>query len=184
VRLIVSARDGRVVDRFATDDRRRNNEESWAWRSPPRPPRDVGDDQYRPNPPRDQWAFGDNPAPQSRVYGNDFLFAPKAPAPTPTPDENVDAPKAKHHAVKKHHEPALAKAPASEPAPTPDANAPTPAASPSVAAVAPSTPVAPTPEPTKPAASPPAPAPSGGSAERARAVAQARRGAGEARVFA
>jgi hypothetical protein len=160
VRLIVSARDGRVIDRYVTDDHRRYADDSrdWGWS---RSPRTVEDEDNRPAQPRDQFALGDLFNPPSRVYGND-MFAPRpTPAPSPTSD-SVESPKPKHHALKKHHEsgPAVAKAPASEPTP---AAQPSATPSPSVAAVAPSAPEKSSVEPPKPAPTPdvvkPAPTP-------------------------
>jgi len=160
VRLIVSARDGHVIDRYATDDRRRyaDDGKDWGWS---RPPRTVDEDDDKSAQPRNQFALGDLFNPPSRVYGND-MFAPKpTPAPSPTSD-SAEAPKPKHHALKKHHEsaPAVAKAPASEPTPVAQPSA-TP--SPSVAAVAPSAPEKSAVEPPKPAPTPdvvkPAPTP-------------------------
>jgi hypothetical protein len=133
VRLIVSARDGRVIDRYATDDRRRyaDDGKDWGWS---RPPRTADEDEDRAAQPRNQFALGDLFNPPSRVYGNDSLFGPRpTPSPSPTSD-STDTAKPKHHAIKKHRDPAVAKAPASEP--TPGAQ-PSATPSPSVAAVAP-----------------------------------------------
>jgi hypothetical protein len=149
VRLIVSARDGRVIDRYATDDRRRYGDDGngWGWS---RQQRQADEDDTKPAQTHDQFALGDLFNPPSRVYGND-MFAPRpTPAPSPTSD-SVDTPKPKHHALKKHHDPAVAKAPAGEP--TPDAQ-PSATPSPSVAAVAPNAPDKTSVEPPKPTQTP------------------------------
>jgi hypothetical protein len=152
VRLIVSARDGHVIDRYATDDRRRYADEGngWGWS---RPQRSVDENDDRSAQPRDQFALGDLFSGPSRVYGNDSMFGPKpAPSPSPTSD-SIETSKPKHHALKKHHDPAVAKAPASEPTPGAEPSA-TP--SPSVAAVAPDKSSV---EPPKPEVIKPAPTP-------------------------
>jgi hypothetical protein len=164
VRLIVSARDGRVIDRYATGERRRYADDDndgrsragsdWGWSRQQRYAND--DEDSRPAAqaqPRDQLALGDVFGGTSRVYGND-MFAPK-PAPTPAPTtDSVDPPKPKHHAAKKHHDssPAVAKAPPSD-AGTPVAE-PSATPSPSVAAVAPSAPEKSAVEPSKPVSAP------------------------------
>jgi len=103
MRLIVSARDGRVLERFATAPRWRSDDEARVSR----PPNDDGDrdDEVLH---RDRMALGDVLNPPSRSYGSDSLFPTR-----PTPPASVpDAPhKSKHHAAKKHHEPAIAKSP-------------------------------------------------------------------------
>ncbi len=163
VRLIVSTRDGHVIDRYATDERRRYGEDNNDWRSRPdndwgwsRQQRYANQDDTRPAPaqPRDQFALGDLFGGPSRVYGNDSMFAPRpTPAPSPTSD-SVDAPKPKHHALKKHRDsspsvaraaPSDATAPVAQPSATP---------SPSVAAVAPSAPEKSAVEPSKPVSTP------------------------------
>jgi hypothetical protein len=146
VRLIVSARDGHVIDRYATEDRRRSADEGngWGWS---RPQRSVDENDDRAAQPHEQFALGDLFGGPSRVYGNDSMFGPRpTPSPSPTSD-SADTPKPKHHAVKKHHDPALAKAPAAEP--TAGAQ-PSATPSPSVAAVAPGAPEKSSVEPPKP----------------------------------
>ena len=141
-RLIVDARDGHVLERFAAVPRRRRFDDA-----PPglRPPRDVGDD----GPPRSgddedsssrQTAMGGDFNSPSRVYGSDALFDWKStPAPTSGPAPH---PKPRHHehASRKHKEPAVAKDSTAAPVASADAKASDKPAdtSSSVAAVAPS----------------------------------------------
>ncbi len=132
-RLIVNAHDGRIVERYgAHASRARSPYDDYA-------PRGASHDGGR-------FAYGDPYGASPRVFGGDDLSGPK-------PD---DAGKAKRHAVKKHKEPSVAKAPASEPTSAPDTPA-KPAAAPaaSTAAVAPSSP-APAPKETAKPAPPPA----------------------------
>ena len=129
MRLIVSAHDGHVLERFAGSRRSHNEEDT----RPARAARnaDEGDDQTRRN---DKTAFDDVLNPPSRVYGSDGLFSTK-----PIPPERVpDGSKSKRQSAKKHPHTNVAKAPAA--APTPDATPTTDAAKPapsSMAAVAP-----------------------------------------------
>lgn len=153
-RLIVDARDGRVVERFASTPRRRHFADGPGGLHPPR---DIGDD----GSPGDADATGRRTAmggdynATSRAYGSDGLFGAR-PAPTANPE-----PKPKHHAIRKHKEPAVAKDSGAKdsgaaPGASADAKAndkPSDDAS-SVAAVAPGG------EPAKPDAAPkPAPSP-------------------------
>ncbi|MDE3175934.1 MAG: hypothetical protein KGM15_07500 [Pseudomonadota bacterium] len=121
LRLIVSAHDGRVLERFATARRSRNDDERVM-----RPSRDAGQADA-PAKHDDRTAFDDVLNPPTRVYGSDGIFSSK---PIP-PDRAPDAAKAKRQTAKKHHHTNVAKAPAD--APSPDAT-PTPS---SMAAVAP-----------------------------------------------
>jgi hypothetical protein len=144
-RLIVDARDGHILDRYAErpDSRSRDDDARGL-----RPPRNIGDDDEASAPRGQQQALGDLFSPPSRVYGNDSLSLTQPDAAPPAPDV-----KPKHHVAKKHKDSALAKAPATPP--SPDASStPKPDGS-SVAAVAPG---APDPEGKKPAAEP-SPAP-------------------------
>ena len=116
VRLIVSARDGHVLQRFAERAPRwREYGESEVPRVA-RPPRNVGDEDRdygnddQNGSQQHQMALGDLFNPPSRVYGGEGVFSSK-------PDsEDAPVAKPKHHAMKKH--PSVAKAPA-----TPDAKA-------------------------------------------------------------
>jgi hypothetical protein len=149
VRLIVDARDGHILARYALRSLRRDGGDDDTARGL-RPPRDIGDDADSGEGPathREQQALGDLFNPPSRVYGNDSLF-PSRPGPDAAP---ATRPKP-HHAGKKHKEPSVAKAPAAGPTPeatpsTDAAAAPKPDSSP-VAAVAPGSS---TPELKKPA---------------------------------
>jgi hypothetical protein len=156
-RLIVDARDGRVLERFAAvPHRRRFDDEPNSLR----PPRDVGGD----GPQRSaededssnrQTAMGGDFNAPSRVYGSDALFNWKS-TPAPTSDAPTH-PKPRHHASRKHKEPAVAKESPAAPLDSADAKAsdkPADASS-SVAAVAPSAEAA----PSKPVAAPKAVAP-------------------------
>jgi hypothetical protein len=145
VRLIVSARDGRIVERFATTPRWRHDDDEDVSRVA-RAPRYDDDSEPADRGSSSQMALGDLFNPPSRVYGNDSLFAPKPTPPAAIPDDS--SPKPKHHVARKHKDSNVAKAPASD--------APKPAdAGSSVAAVAPN----PAPEPKKPAVDPVKPAP-------------------------
>ena len=149
VRLIVDARDGRILQRFASPAPNWRDGDQDGGPHVLRPPRPIARDDDEEGPGgRDQQAMGDVFNPPSRVYGSDSLFSPK-PAPDAAPVPDV---KPKRHVAKKHKEPAIAKAP--DAAPSPDASTtPKPEGS-SVAAVAPS---APAPEAAKPIAEPPKP---------------------------
>ena len=131
MRLIVSAHDGRVLERFAASRRSRYDEDARAAR--PSRNSDEGDDRAKRN---DRTAFDDVLNPPSRVYGSDGLFGSKPTPPERVPDAGT--PRPKRQAVKKHSHTNIAKAPAAEPtpdaAPTTEAAKPTPS---SMAAVAP-----------------------------------------------
>ena len=154
VRLIVSARDGRVIERFAAGDRFRGSD--WDSERVPRPPRNVAEprrgeeDDDQPVERRDRMALGDVFSPPSRVYGSDSLFGPK-PATAPTLDTPAPA-KPKHQVAKKHKDTAVARAPSDTQAPQPAvSDAPKPNA-PAMANVAPAA------QPNVPAAEAPKPA--------------------------
>ena len=133
MRLIVSAHDGHVLERFA-GSRHRGNDDARVMR----PSRDFNDDGDRRSEearkPHGRVAYDDVLNPPSRVYGSDGLFSSK-----PVPPERVpDAAKSRPQAVKKHHHSNVAKAPVA--APSPDATPTTEAsktAPSSMAAVAP-----------------------------------------------
>jgi hypothetical protein len=139
-RLIVDARDGRVLERFANNPHWRRSGDGGL-----RPPRDVGDNgQSR------SWDNGDSSAAgrqtamggdfnaPSRVYGSDALFGGWKSDAAPTPNAEP-RPKPKHHASKKHKEPAVAKDSAASPDASADAKtSDKPTDSSSLAAVAPS----------------------------------------------
>ena len=161
-RLIVDARDGRVIERFASAPRHRDFGDGPDGM---RPPRDIDDDGPRRSADDEdstsnrQTAMGGAFHPPPHVYGGDTLFGMQS---TPAP-ETARRAKPKHHAIRKHKEPAVAKGSgAKDSAATPDASADAKAsdkpadASSSVAAVAPSAGVT----PAKPEATPkPAPSP-------------------------
>jgi hypothetical protein len=152
-RLIVDARDGHVLERFAAVPHRRRLADAPAAL---RPPRDIGDedasgsgdeDASRSDDDEDsgrrQTAMGGSFNAPSRVYGSDALFGWK-PTPAPTP-EAASHPKPRHHASRKHKEPAVAKSSGVAPTASADAKSsdkPSDASS-SVAAVAPSAGVTP-----------------------------------------
>ena len=144
-RLIVDARDGHVLERYASTPRRRHvGDEAGGLR----PPRDIGDGASGDaDSSGRQTAMGGDFNSSSRAYGSDGLFGWK-----PTPDAADQRAKPKHHAIRKHKEPAVAK----DSGAMPDAKAsdkPTDGSS-SVAVVAPGG------EPAKPEATPkPAPSP-------------------------
>ena len=143
MRLIVDAHHGRVLEHFATGERRRYAGEHFESRAP-RDDAERWSDEARPSSRRDQFALGDPLNPNSsRGHGDDGLFSSKPTPPAAVPEPT---PKPKHHAVKKHHEPAVAAAPATSSSPEPTTVAEPPKPSPSVAAVAPSGPT-----PAKPA---------------------------------
>lgn len=158
-RLIVDAHDGHVLERFAVGSRWRRFGEAPDGL---RPPRDVGDD----GPSRSaenedsagrQTAMGGDFNSTSRAYGGDGLFGWKPATPEPTPEAAMH-PKPRHHASRKHREPAVAKDSGAAPDASADAKATEKPAdsSSSVAAVAPSAGA----EPAKPEATPkPAPSP-------------------------
>jgi hypothetical protein len=127
-RLIVDARDGHILERYAVRAPSRDSADA-----PPglRPPRNVGMDNWGGEAnSRGQMALDDRLNPPSRVYGGDSLFGSWS--------SDAPAPKPKRHAVKKHKEPSVAKAPSeATTAEKPAANAPS-----TSAAVAP--------EPSKP----------------------------------
>jgi len=167
LRLIVSAHDGRVLERFAESPRWRGWSDGDDGASPrnPRPPRDVGQNDNRDtdqgdSPRHGDMALGDLFNPPTRVYGNDSLSPSK---PEPSAEPTPAAKSLHHHVAKRKHEPSLAKAPAASPTPgdggKPDSsvaavapNAPGPGATPAEAAK----PV----EPVKPEAAPsPSPGP-------------------------
>ena len=112
-RLIVSARDGHVLQRYAERGARsRDYGESEIPRTRPShalgdDDRDYGWDDREGS--RHQLALGDLFNPPSRVYGGEGLFSPKSDG------EDAPAAKPKHHAMKKH--PGVAKAPATAPTP-------------------------------------------------------------------
>lgn len=142
VRLVLSAHDGHILERFAAPPRWRDAEEDDAPRM--RRSRDLDDDRDTEGRSRRRdMALGDLFTPPSRIYGNDGVLSSKPTPPATLPDAPL--PKPKPHAAKKHKEPAVVKAPAPEP--TPSAEAPKTDAGSSVAAVAPN----PAPEPKKPA---------------------------------
>lgn len=148
-RLIVDARDGHVLERYASTPRRRHvGDEAGGLR----PPRDIGDGASGDaDSSGRQTAMGGDFNSSSRAYGSDGLFGWK-----PTPDAADQRAKPKHHAIRKHKEPAVAKDSGATPDASADAKAsdkPTDGSS-SVAVVAPGG------EPAKPEATPkPAPSP-------------------------
>ncbi len=153
-RLIVDARDGHVLERFAASPHRRH------FGDPPgalRPPRDVGDDDPSRSAGDDastgpKTAMGGDFNSPSRAYGSDALFNWKStPAPT---SEATTHPKPKHHASRKRKDTAVAK---ESPAPADSTGAKPADASASVAAVAPSAPAAPSEAAPKSATPTPAP---------------------------
>jgi len=153
VRLIVSARDGRIVDRYAAAPRWRQYDDSDETSRVVRSPSDDDNRDSADHGGRGQMALGDLFNPPSRVYGNDSLFSPKPTPPASIPDDS--APKPKRHVVKKHKDTGVAKAAPAPAAPaTVDAPKPEETGS-SVAAVAPNS----APEPKKPAVEPVKPAP-------------------------
>ena len=133
MRLIVSAHDGHVLERFAASHRSHYDEDARTSRNS-----DEGDDRRNNDRVKrnDRTAFDDVLNPPSRVYGSDGLFASKPTPPERVPDAGT--PRPKRQAVKKHSHTNTAKAPAAEPtpdvAPTTEAGKPTPS---SMAAVAP-----------------------------------------------
>ena len=107
-RLIVDARDGHVIERFASVPReRRFGDEPNRMR----PPRDIGDNGPRRSADDDdstssrQTAMGGGFHPLPHFNGGDALFGMQ---PTPTPQAAGRA-KPKHHATRRHKEPAVAK---------------------------------------------------------------------------
>ena len=154
-RLIVSARDGRIIERFANEPRWRHPDDQDTTRVA-RAPRDFGeDDRGQDNRGQDDrarhsdMALGDMFNPPNRVYGNDSMFPSKPVPPAAIPDDS--APKPKHHAAKKHKDTSVAKA---APDALPAADAPKAAEGSPVAAVAPN----PAPESKKPEVQPVKPA--------------------------
>jgi len=137
-RLVVDARDGHVLERFASTPHRRHVGDAPGGL---RPPRDIGDDgSFRSSGDADstgghQTAMGGDFNATSRAYGGGLFGW----GPAPTPDAQP-RPKPKHHAIRKHKEPAVAKDSGATPDASADAKAsdkPTDGSS-SVAAVAPS----------------------------------------------
>ncbi len=106
VRLIVSARDGHVVERFASAPRVRQDDDEDVSRFA-RTRRYDEDPQPSDRGSRGQMALGDIFNPPSRVYGNDSMFGSKPTPPSDVPDDAT--PKPKHHVAKKHKEPSVAK---------------------------------------------------------------------------
>ena len=152
VRLVVSARDGHILERYASAPRYRDEDED-APRA--RSSHDFADDEdgdFAERNSRRDLALGDLFTPPSRVYGNDSLFSNHPTPPQNLPDAAAPVPKPKPHAAKKHKDPAIVKAPAPEP--TSSAEAPKPDTGASVAAVAPN----PAPEARKAAVEPVKPA--------------------------
>ena len=146
-RLIVSARDGRIIERFASEPRWRHYDEDADTTRVARAPHDFGDNDRAPDDHarHNDVALGDMFNPPNRVYGNDSLFAPKPTPPAVVPDDGFAPKPPKHHVAKKHKDTSVAKATPDTAAPS--ADAPKPAEGSPVAAVAPANPA---PEPKKP----------------------------------
>ena len=152
-RLIVSARDGRIIERYNSEPRPR-------WRHPDdedttrvaRAPRDYEEDRGPDDHARhNDMALGDMFNPPNRVYGNDSMFSSKPVPPAVAPDDSSAPKPPKHHVAKKHKDTSVAK---SAPDASPESDAPKPAEGSPVAAVAPN----PAPEPKKPDVQPVKPA--------------------------
>jgi hypothetical protein len=157
-RLIVDARDGRVVERFARTPRWRNSDDDASIRDL-RPPRDVGRGPAGDDGDHQEMASGNDQFSQpSRVYSGEGLFSTQS---APAPALDAERVKPKHHAAKKHKEPAIAKepdaSPTTEAVAKPDDGAKPNDAAPS--AVAPEAAVAPRADSKPDAALKPAPSP-------------------------